>query len=156
MAAHKFDLTNLLRTFVYTIKRSDDDGLDLFFSQDLSSHHGYNAKRLVSCVKNKPFVGECDLSRILEQRIEEYSKTLKRTHQNPHFPAVPGLNVYIFTDAVWTRSCNVVPAIDSMVDVLKSFGKFEKQIGIQFISFGEDLEGLARLDLLDNGLNLDL
>jgi hypothetical protein len=60
--------------------------------------------------------------------------------------------VYIFTDAIWTPLCDIVPAIDKMVETLVTHKLPEKPVGLRFISFGGDAECLKRLRLVDNYL----
>lgn len=156
MLRHKEDLLRLLRVVVYLVKHTDEDGVDLYFARDLTSVHANNATRLVESVKQHKFAAECDITRILEELLTDYGAKLEKQHNHPFLSKVQPLNLYVFTDAVWTPTCNVVLAIDTIVARLTSLGKYEKQIGIQFISFGNIPDSLRRLGILDSKLGLPL
>lgn len=152
---HWEDMTQLLGIIAYMIKSFDKDGLDLYFAQSGVKHHSDNSSKLVGIVEKRKVckdLGFTDLSVRLERVLGEYAVKLEReTRQGI---ATPGLSVYIFTDAIWTPLCDIVPAIDKMVRTLVKLQLPEKQVGLQFISFGTDTEGLTRLKLVDNYLVL--
>jgi hypothetical protein len=152
---HWEDMTELLGIIAYMIKSFDKDGLDLYFAQSNAKHNGDTSSKLVSIVekrKHEEDLGYTDMSVRLEQILGEYATKMQRQiWQN-----IPtrGLNVYIFTDAIWTPLCDIVPAIDKMVEKMVAHNLPEKQVGLQFISFGDDAECLKRLRLVDNYLVL--
>ena len=135
------------------IKSHDRDGLDLYFPQTVKPFNDKHSSKLVSIIeknmdeKNK---GPNDNSYILERVLGGYARRLEQT--NGH--NVPQLNVYVFTNGRWTTSCNIVPAIDNIVRIIVNLNLPEKQVSLQFISFSDDKNRLARLQLLDNCLGL--
>ena len=147
------EVTQLFGILAYIIKSHDKDGLDLYFPLTKKPFHEKHSKRLVSTVEknmDEKHKGPSDISYILERVLGDYARRLHGTRgQN-----VPQLNVYVFTDGRWTTSCNVVPAIDNVVRAMVEHNLPEKQVGLQFVSFGDDKDGLARLQLLDNCLGL--
>ena len=150
---HWEDMTELLGIITYMIKSFDKDGLDLYFAHSNAKHNGDTSSKLVSIVKKRKHdkdLGYTDMSVRLEQILGEYAGKIQREWRQNVIPR--GLNVYIFTDAIWTPLCDIVPAIDKMVETLVAHKLPEKQVGLQLISFGDDVEGLKRLKLVDNYL----
>jgi hypothetical protein len=150
---HWEDMTELLGIITYMIKSFDKDGLDLYFAQSNAKHNEDTSSKLVSIVekrKHEEDLGYTDMSVRLEQILGEYASKIQR--QSWQNIITRGLNVYIFTDALWTPLCDIVPAIDKMVEKLVTHKLPEKQVGLQFISFGDDAECLKRLRLVDNYL----
>jgi hypothetical protein len=150
---HWDDMTELLGIIAYMIKSFDKDGIDLYFAQSNAKHNGDTSSKLVNIVerrKHEEDLGYTDMSVRLEQILGEYASKIQR--QSWQSIITRGLNVYIFTDAVWTPLCDIVPAIDKMVGKLVALNLPEKQVGLQFISFGNDAESLKRLRLVDNYL----
>ncbi|RDL30168.1 uncharacterized protein BP5553_10446 [Venustampulla echinocandica] len=152
MRKHWKDMAELLGIIAYMIKPHDKDGLDLYFTSSASRYHEYNSTKLVSIVEKRTScedMGYTDMSVRLEQVLEDYACKIQR---KPMGGRTRGLNVYIFTDAIWTPLCNIVPAIHTMVKTLVANDLPEKQVGLQFISFGDDAQSLERLRLVDSFL----
>lgn len=150
---HWEDMTELLGIIAYMIKSYDKDGIDLYFAHSNARHNGDTSSKLVTIVekrKHEEDLGYTDMSVRLEQILGEYANKLERHSRQSK--ATRGLNLYIFTDAVWTPLCDIVPAIDKMVGEMVALNLPEKQVGLQFISFGDDAECLKRLKLVDNYL----
>lgn len=59
------------------------------------------------------------------------------------------MNIYILTDGIWADGGDAETPITQMVEDLKRLGFRRRQVGIQFISFGNDSNALRRLELLD-------
>ena len=89
------------------------------------------------------------MSASLDKILSKYAALLRQERENAR-----ELNVYIFTDGVWNPDCDVVPEIDKIVQTILELNLSQRKIGLQFISFGDDEDGLARLNLLDNCLGL--
>lgn len=154
MRRHWPELTKVFGILAYMIKPHDKDGLDVCFTSSKTLSNEKHTSKLVAIIEkkmNEKDKGWRDISGTLESVLGGYARKLKtRTGvQN-----VRPLNVYILTDGCWTPSCDVVPAIDNIVNTLLELKLPEKQVGLQFISFGDDKDGLARLKLLDSYLGL--
>jgi hypothetical protein len=150
---HWEDMTELLGIIAYMIKSYDKDGLDLYFAQSNAKHNADTSSKLVGIVEKRKHtegLGYTDMSVRLEQILGEYASKIQ-SHKW-QYTITRGLNVYIFTDAIWTPLCDIVPAIDRIVEILVDNKLPEKQVGLQFISFGGNAEGLKRLRLVDNYL----
>jgi hypothetical protein len=152
MQKHWPAVLRLLSILAYLIKSKDKDGLDLYFTQSDKTLHANNSSGLVKCAKREMMArdkGWCDMSASLDKILSKYAALLRQERENAR-----ELNVYIFTDGVWNPDCDVVPEIDKIVQTILELNLSQRKIGLQFISFGDDEDGLARLNLLDNCLGL--
>jgi hypothetical protein len=66
------------------------------------------------------------------------------------------VNYYIFTDGRWDLGCEPDSAIKELTELMAELDVEENQVGIQFISFGNDKAGLANLQRLDDELDANL
>ena len=77
----------------------------------------------------------------------------------PKTPPAKGprkLSLYVLTDGVWETRADLQQVIRTLVDNLIQHNHTNKQIGIQFIRFGNDDRGIKRLERLDSGLNVQM
>jgi hypothetical protein len=150
----------------YIVKESDPDGIDLYFtmSPPRERHNGKRTSKLEKIVRDRKPRGKSDIRVALDSILNDYTGRLgiqKARRRGlarfaPQEKDLRPLNLYVLTDGVWQDRCDAVPPIRRLVDRLIELNMDEKQIGIQFISFGDDPRGLARLDVLDSDLNLRL
>jgi len=151
MRQHWPEVKKVFGILAYMVKTFDPDGLDLYFTQSPEKHHHKHTKYLVNIVDKRMDnleKGRSDISIRLDAILNAHIAQLRRPLAIHH-----PLNVYILTDGIWTPSCNIVPAIDKTVNMMVELS-LRKQVGLQFISFGTDPEGLARMELVDNRLGL--
>jgi hypothetical protein len=66
------------------------------------------------------------------------------------------LRIYILTDAVWQPLSDPIEPITSFITTLKDSAFPQNQVGIQFISFGNDLDGIFKLGSLNSELFWDV
>lgn len=64
------------------------------------------------------------------------------------------MNLYILTNGIWEPNCDAAGPIKNLVNKLNKLDKGRLQVGIQFISFGNNAEAIDRLNILDSGLGL--
>jgi hypothetical protein len=155
------DMTALFSILAYMVKHSDPDGLDMCFTIDSKKYNSRHTTNLVNALDSKGAQGSSNITFTLDSILNEYktrlrSQTAQRSALSWWKKEVRPLNLYILTDGVWQPKCDVFPAIKNLVDLLVELKLDEKQVGIQFISFGNDSDGLNRLERLDSGLNLKL
>lgn len=60
------------------------------------------------------------------------------------------MNVYVFTDGAWQPRSNLEKLIQKLANTLTALQQPEDQFGIQFIRFGNDPDGIERLERLDD------
>jgi hypothetical protein len=65
----------------------------------------------------------------------------------------PGRIIYVLTNGVWQDGPGVEEPIHKIKSMLHKNGQLDRKVGIQFVRFGEDPNGTARLSLLDSKAN---
>lgn len=153
---HWADVEKVFGILAYMSKTLDSNGLDLYFTQSREKFHEKHSTQLVAIVRKRMVTkkkGLSDMSTRLEHILEEYISSLKRG-QRTGVGKVPHLSIYIFTDGIWTPSCDIVPIIKKTVMAMVELGLSKKQVGLQFVSFGNSADGLGRMRLVDDHLGL--
>ena len=160
MQRHWDDVAHLLRILAWIVKKSDGDGLELYYSMSSDQVHSKKSSVLVDDLKRREPYGQSDISGALGRILSKYQHQLdesagSRTRFDPFIrhPFRP-MTVYVFTDAVWRPNCDGARPIVSMIEKLQSLGipNDSQQIGIQFISFGNDQTCLDKLAYLEGEL----
>jgi hypothetical protein len=158
------DMTSVFSILAYIVKECDDDGLDLYFTMSSENNHNNHTTPLVDLIKKRRPRGTSEISFRLDAILENYKSRLLNQHslRRPgHSMFAPKedvrpLNLYIFTDGAWQEGSDAAPAIKNVVKLLQKLGLPAKQVGIQFISFGDNQENLKKLETLDDDLGLNL
>jgi hypothetical protein len=154
----------------YMVKRHDKDGLDLYyFNSSERVENSKNSTKLAMSVRGHKFSGVSSPENSLVKKLDAYSKKIKAyvsgtpEHQ-PHgwkshlsfgqskAPQLPDpLSVYVLTDGVWQLGGHedLENTIRDLIKNLNAAKCTRKQIGIQFIRFGNDQAGIERLNALD-------
>lgn len=156
MAPHWEAVIDVLEALSYILKTVDPNGLDLSFTVSSDSLEDCKkTSRLVDMTKTRRLKGTTDMNLKLTSLLDEYQNALTKGRSNSIFRrAVRPMNLYILTDGVWEKDCDVEAPIRSLVQKLVELGKGRIQVGIQFISFGNNTSALTRMDHLDSGLGL--
>ena len=158
MAPHWKGLIRVFEALSYILKDVDPDGLDLSFT--ISRETLTKIKRtskLVEMVKSraKQLKGTTDMNLRLTELLDAYQTELEKKKGFFFGKSILPLNLYILTDGIWEPNCDAAGPIKNLVNKLNKLDKGRVQVGIQFISFGNDPQALERLDVLDSGLGLD-
>lgn len=164
MLDHWNDVESVFEVLAKIVKSADPDGIDLHFTM---SDEVYNSKnkwgvnsssKLVGHVRDRrrKIRGSVNITYRLDAILGPY--IAKLTNAYPRGGTVRPLNLYVLTDGVWEPECDPSSAVKNLVDKLRRFGysKDSKQVGIQFISFGKNTEGLKRLSDLDDNLGQEM
>lgn len=148
MSDHWNDVAMILDPIYYILKDCDPDGIEFYWTIGGSSQSPRfsSTKEMRVAVKNKTPSGRTDISVRLDAVLAAYRQKL-HSH-NSHRRERP-MNVYIFTDGIWADGGDAEGPVKRMVNVLKRFKLQRSQVGIQFISFGDNAEALKRLEQLD-------
>lgn len=163
MLSQRQNASRVVSLLGYILKDSDDDGLDVYFTQSTQKAHSSKSTELSIAVSQAPFQGICDmrtrLSQILQEHIAKFGTTTtpskpwyKRKSRSPE--SQRPLSFYILTDGIWQPRSEVGPVIKNLVDSMKAHKLPKDHVGIQFIRFGDDPQAKARLEQLDYGLGL--
>ena len=153
------NLKQLVELIAYIVKRFDPNGVDLRFmhSKDKLDNRKDTSKIVQSIIGN-PFKGMTNLSHCLEKLLQDYVDKIDnwlngRSDPRRLFRAAERprpISFYFFTNGVWLGGDHFgQDAIVRLVEKLQSAKMGRSQVGIQFISFGEDSDGLRRLAELD-------
>jgi hypothetical protein len=157
MAKYWDNVVNVFEALSYIVKGTDNDGLDLFFTiSGRSSTRVKETSKLIPQVKgqkrhSQEAKNDIDfrLTEILQPRTERLNKGGFFGIRKPK-----PLSLYILTDGMWDFEDAAQEPIINAVQKLSDARKGRKEIGIQFISFGNNTDALRRLEHLDRGLGL--
>ena len=156
MTPHWKRVTRVFEALSYVLKDVDPNGLDLSFT--ISGDTLKKTKRtskLVEMVKlrSKHLKGTTDMNLKLTEILATYQTELEKPKGFFGKPVLPR-NLYILTDGIWEPNCDAAAPIKNLVNKLNKLDIGRVQVGIQFISFGENTAALERLDILDSRLGL--
>ena len=171
MEPHWRELAALLDPLAYMTKSGDDDGVELYFMTDRRSKKSKNSSDLVKFLDKIEPQGKADARIRLGEMLQRYqgdiqahppsrsTSTLSNLFR-PKFQSkakgVKPLSIYVMTTGVWQPGCELDSIIESLVAKIVACNVPAAPIGIQFIRFGNDPEGIKRLKHLDDELGLDL
>ncbi|KAL9612988.1 MAG: hypothetical protein Q9167_002465 [Letrouitia subvulpina] len=161
MRAYRRDVLSVVSLLAYMLKDLDPNGLDVCFTQSRQKVHSGKSTALSAAVSQVNFQGQSDmrtcLSRIFHEHKNKFGTTIAPSgswYRRPIPPTTPKpLSFYILTDGNWQPN-EVGPIIMDLVNKMQSKGLLKDHVGIQFIRFGENQQGIARLNHLDRGLGL--
>ena len=159
MRQHREDVLSVISFLAYVLKDTDSDGLDIRFTQSPEKKNSGRARKLVEAASKVAFKGISDMRTRLSQIFQEH-KIKFGTTTSGFWYRKPGahegqkpLSFYILTDGKWQPN-EVGPIIKSLVESMKDFKLHKDYVGVQFIRFGQDTQGIERLNRLDHGLGL--
>lgn len=161
MKQYKDKMERVISLLAYMVKKSDKDGLDIFFTQAVTKVNSHKASKLSASIHQAAFTGLSDmrgrLQSILQEHINKFGTLIQAPkplfgRQPPLQPQRP-LSFYILTDAKW-QPTDVGQLIKDLVQSMKAKGCPKEHVAIQFIRFGEDQASIDKLDELDHGLGL--
>ena len=161
MKQYKDKMKHLISLLAYMVKKSDKDGIDLFFTQAGTKVNSQRSSKLSASIHQEAFTGVSNmrgrLQTILQEHINKFGTSTQAPkrfigRQPPPQTQRP-LSFYILTDAKW-QPIDVGQLIKDLVQSMKAKGCPKEHVAIQFIRFGEDPASIAKLDELDHGLGL--
>jgi hypothetical protein len=150
-----------LNALGYLVKRSDLDGIDLYFTNSPEEGHSKDRKNLIKVFNGIKPAGQCNMKVALGKILEAYRPQCVKKEEKGFFSRKKGkkkwgLSVYVLTDGVWEDGqdelCGVYEPIATILNRLNKKGLTENHVGIQFIRFGNSEIGAKRLARLDRGL----
>ncbi|KAH8590626.1 hypothetical protein B0O99DRAFT_675870 [Bisporella sp. PMI_857] len=160
------DVESVFDVLAYLLKEADPDGIGLRFTTfdgqfNSKNRWGKNSStKLLSHVRDRrhKITGTSNITYRLDSILEPYITKLTNAYNLARGGKVRKLNLYVLTDGVWEDECNPSPTIKKLVTKLQEFEYTtdSKQVGIQFISFGNIAKGLKRLKALDDNLGLPM
>lgn len=162
MGRHWKEVQEVFAHLAYIVKDTDPDGIELRFTMSGDKHRSRRTTPLLDVLNGKRPQGESNIRSPLSEVLKEYQAKLKgqktsrwsRRRQPPE--QVRRQTLYVLTDGIWQPDCDITEIIKHQVDCLKDHNLYREQFGIQFIRFGDDPEGVKRLEQLDSGLKLSM
>jgi len=167
MERHRQEVKALFGILAYMVKGSDPDGIELYFTVSSERHKSKkgSTKELTSILEYHKYEGDSNIRSSLKFIVQNYKDRLKMPVRRASSwwglrgrsaESVRNQTVYVFTDGNWQPNSDPTEIIADLVGDLKEHKVLKEEFGIQFISFGNDRDGLAMLERLDRGLNLPL
>ena len=157
-------MRNVLKVLAIVIRPADPDGPDLYFTGPYRKHKRQNVQAMLSAFDSTPLHKSPDMRGCLAQILEAYQGRFGKVNwfekmRNPKQTPTKQprkLNLYILTDGIWQPNTDLVQEIRTQVAHLLDRRLTDKQIGIQFIRFGNAPQSIQKMRKLDSELNLDL
>ena len=140
MSNYWSEVKELLQVLAWLIKRKDNDGFDVCFTV---SAQDKNFKDTTSALKH--------VSNIIPQGVSNMNMRLSTILAKYNLRRKP-LSLYIFTDGNWQHGSDAIAPIRNMVREMNKNNFPKERVGIQFIRFGDEPRGTARLNSLDSHL----
>lgn len=164
MKPYRNEVKMVLELLWAMVSKHDPDGADLYITTDMKALKPRTNLRMLQELDSRPAKDFPDMRHCFAQIIEKYQNqfgTRNYTSRWFHWKDTPAkgprkLSLYVLTNGVWQTKTDLRQVIRTLVDHLNQHKLTNKQIGIQFIRFGDDERGMQRLERLDSGLNLDL
>ncbi|KAL9604134.1 MAG: hypothetical protein Q9219_000722 [cf. Caloplaca sp. 3 TL-2023] len=163
MKQYRDNVLEVVSILPYLLKTSDEDGLDLYFTQSPSRVHAKNSTRLFEAVEQKNFHGisnmQARLNHIFQGFKDDFGEKTSKTSggwwKGPDQAKTrKPLSFYILTDGVWQPKSSARSVILELVESMIRHELPKEHVGIQFIRFGDTPQGIDCLRELDHGLGL--
>ena len=158
MDAHWSQVKRVFGLLSYMVRDCDPNGLDLYFTNTSKTFKSRNMNTLMGELGTRTPKGLPDMRSRFASIIENYQSKFGKRRLGSFFRESDPrkLSLYVLTDAVWQPKIDLTTTIRTLVRSLEDHKLTNKQIGIQFIRFGNNPDSILRLQKLDSGLNLDL
>jgi hypothetical protein len=160
MAPYWRDLTSLVGTLAYIVKSGDPDGIEMFYTISSARVKSRDSSKLVKSVQKTKPQGMSDIGINLRDILGPYNSRLEKRFGSAAVAVnaledIRPLSLYVLTDGVWQPESDAEAPIKDLVRTLLKQSKLKKkQVGIQFIRFGNDPEGIRKLQKLDDELTI--
>ena len=164
MQDHFHEVQKLMKLLGYMLKSHDPNGLDINFTSSTSSINSKRSSKILQSIHKETFKGTSNMAASLERVLAGHKAKFGRPviEAKPIFGRAPQptqqrpLSVYVLTDGRWQPKCDVAAVIASLVKNVQLHDLGKSHIGVQFIRFGNDTDGKAKLLHLDRSLELPL
>lgn len=162
MKQYTRNIERVVSLLAYMLKKSDKDGLDIYFTQTLTKVNSQKSSRISISIHQEPFQGITDmrgrLQNVMQEHINNFGTLITPPkhifgRRSPPQPQRP-LSFYILTDAKWQPNDVGGFIKDQVVQRMIAKSCPKEHVAIQFIRFGHDQASIKKLDGLDHGLGL--
>jgi hypothetical protein len=130
------------------VEEHDPDGVELLFASSEESRKSRDSRQLTATATSVRPQGRGELETVLTNVLANYQARLvfSLCKKQPIRP----LSIYLLTDGAWEGGGNPEVPLLGLLETLKTPGLPANQVGIQFISFGNNPGGLKRMRELDD------
>lgn len=166
MEAHWHAVSATLETLAYSLKASDPDGMDMCFTNSDNVVRSQSSSGLVHALPSHVASSTLTILHRLSELLLEYRHKLAirndKTTKSLGWPRfirsifaekrqfVKPLSIYILTDARNAMKESLDALLTDTVKDLSRLGHTRRTLGIEFIRFGDDIDGKKQLDALQN------
>lgn len=167
-------VTITFKTLGYLVKTCSPNGLEAYFGVWRKKKQTKKRKDIIEMLRKAEPTSQCNMRYCLEQILEHWwsqnrqwletkfeKKTIMGLLRPDKAQRKRGLNVYVFTDGLWNESsglggfCGVDAVVKKYYDKMIDHNVDSRTVGIEFIRFGNDPVGSARVQgLADQIRNL--
>lgn len=160
MKQHWSSLKALCSLLFEIVKNYDPDGVDFYFTVSQTQKKNFKIRRSLEAflARKEPQPGPCDMSNRLGLILQAYQDRLRHRDRftSVFSRKVRPISIYILTDVQWELGPDPSNVIKNLVDQMGNLMITKEQVGLQFISWGDDPEVQKRLERLDSGLGTRL
>ena len=153
------EVLELVHLLAYITKGCDPDGVELFFLSSLKQQMFKSATKLYRTVREHPARASTSLYECFENDLRNYARKIEQAYQQSQKASIFARtrqlprkrSIYVLTDGILEsgEDAQGQDGIKFLINKLTEASLPRDQIGIQFISFGNDAQGLARLRKLE-------
>ncbi|KAJ4024682.1 hypothetical protein NW766_000922 [Fusarium irregulare] len=144
MRKHMQRVKVAVRVISYFAKTTNHDGIEVYSASGITRKPGVyktSSQTETAIDKMETVQGKCDMGACIDHILDKILVDGKR---------VKPTNVYIYTDGVWEPGTNVERPIHRAINHLTMHDEPLNTLVFQFVQFGYDVEGRARLLSLDD------
>jgi hypothetical protein len=144
MKKHRQSVMRTARVISYVAKVADNNGMELYAASEATKKPrvcltSSQIEKAIS--KMKTVNGTCNMRKSLDLILD---RILVGTKVKP-------TSIYVYTDGIWEPGADEVRrAIRRAIDYLIKCNQPSSTLMFQFIQFGDDAEGSARMEYLDD------
>ena len=160
MKQYRTDVAKVVSLLTYVLKDPKEEKLNMLFTHGLYKVNSKKSSKFESAIYQEQFRGISDirgrLQTILQGRINRFGAPAssptcftRRSFSQSQRP----LTCYILTDGKY-QPTDVDGFIRDLGHTMRDERLPREHVAFSFIRFGNDPEGIARLDILDHGLGL--
>ncbi|PVH84030.1 hypothetical protein DL98DRAFT_92117 [Cadophora sp. DSE1049] len=172
--------TYVLETLLMKARGQDENDMDLHFTYgDVKVENRELKGTILSLSHSNPFSTamkdpharpmenwHTDITKslgvIFEKYLKDADRALKASNKKPKGQQGPrNLTLIVLTDGIWAGTKDLVEVKTLIVEFVQKVEELvghslaERQVSIEFVQFGDDVDASHRLDILDNDLVFD-
>ena len=162
MKQYTRQVQRVIELLAYMVKKSDKDGLDIYFTQSVKKVNSQKSSKLSTSIQQEHFRGITDmrgrLQTLCQEHINKFGTLITPSRslfgRQPASQQQRPLSFYILTDAKWQPTDVGAFIKKDLVQSMIAKSCPKEHVAIQFIRFGNDQASIKKLDELDHGLGL--